>query len=221
MSLSSRRSQRSSPTSPCSAKAGARRRFDRKRALPRPPRPPSAGQPAVAGVHEVGEHGAVLVAHDRALGHRTPRGRRRRRPCLRCPCPWVPLLPARCGWSRKASSDATLRSATSQTSPPVPPSPPSGPPWARGPRAGSDRARAAVAALDVETTLVDELRHPVEASRAPAIRHRVGPVLSRWGSRTVTVTVPSPESAGTHGSVPPVIDGQVVGRPCCPCPGSR
>ena len=35
-------SQRSSPYSPCSAKLGARRAFDRKRALPRPPRPPRA-----------------------------------------------------------------------------------------------------------------------------------------------------------------------------------
>ncbi len=82
------------------------------------------------------------------------------RPCLRLPWPWVPLLAARWGWSRKAIREATLRSTTSHTSPPSPPSPPSGPPkgtWAS--RRKLDRAGAAVAALDVETALVDELRH--------------------------------------------------------------
>src|SRR5580765_7837630 len=50
------------------------------------------------------------------------------RPCLRLPCPCTPSVARRWGWSRKASREATLRSATSQTSPPLPPSPPSGPP---------------------------------------------------------------------------------------------
>ena len=42
MSFSSSRNHASSPTSPCSAKPGARRRFERKRLLPRPPCPPAA-----------------------------------------------------------------------------------------------------------------------------------------------------------------------------------
>ena len=41
-SFNSRRSQRRSPNSPCSAKAGARLRLDRKRALPLPPSPAAA-----------------------------------------------------------------------------------------------------------------------------------------------------------------------------------
>ena len=41
--------------------------------------------------------------------------------------PCTPLPARRWGWSRKASSEATLWSATSQTSPPLPPSPPLGP----------------------------------------------------------------------------------------------
>src|SRR5260370_70603 len=41
-SCTSRRSQCSSAYSPCSAKLGARRALERKRALPRPPRPPGA-----------------------------------------------------------------------------------------------------------------------------------------------------------------------------------
>ena len=56
MSLSSRSSQRSSPSSPCSANDGARRRLDRNRALPLPPWPAGGGQPAVALVHQVGQH---------------------------------------------------------------------------------------------------------------------------------------------------------------------
>src|SRR4051794_3748398 len=55
------------------------------------------------------------------------------RPWRRLPWPCTPLVARRCGWSRKARREATLRSATSQMSPPLPPSPPSGPPlgtWA-------------------------------------------------------------------------------------------
>src|SRR3954451_22276508 len=82
-SFSSSLSQRSCPISPCSANDGARLRFERKLALPPPPdparlphrgRPPPVrqearlaapppaargGQPAVAFVHEVGQHHAV------------------------------------------------------------------------------------------------------------------------------------------------------------------
>ena len=69
-SFSSRRSHRSSPYSPCSAKLGARRAFDRNRALPRPPCPPRAREPAVA-VARRGRRAARRRApvHDRAFGH--------------------------------------------------------------------------------------------------------------------------------------------------------
>ena len=66
----------------------------------------------------------------------------------------------RWGWSLKASSEATLRSATSQTSPPVPPSPPSGPPlgtWASR-RNETDPAPPSPP-LTWSPALVDELRH--------------------------------------------------------------
>ena len=130
ISLSSRRSQRSSPSSPCSANDGARRRLERKRALPRPPRPPAAASQRSPASHEVGEH-----RRPPGRGPPCPRapgrpGRRRPGRGASCRRPWVPLPARRCGWSRNASSEATLRSATSQTSPPWPPSPPSGPPRA-------------------------------------------------------------------------------------------
>ena len=159
-SLSSRRSQRSSPTSPCSAKAGARRRLRQEAGVA--PAAPAAlgGQPAVAGVDEVGQQVAVLVVHHGALGHGHDRGRRPRRRASSCPGRGCRSSARRCGWSRKASSEATLRSATSQTSPPVPPSPPSGPPlgtWAS--RRNGHTARAAVAGLRTDLRFVDEPGH--------------------------------------------------------------
>ena len=61
MSLSSRRIQRSSPTSPCSAKPGARRLLDRKRALPLPPVPPAAASHRSPSSDQVGQEHAVAV----------------------------------------------------------------------------------------------------------------------------------------------------------------
>ena len=130
ISLSSSRSQRSSPCSPCSANDGARRLLLRNRALPRPPSP------------------AWAASHRSPWWRRSPSGSRLswssttvpsgtltsrsvpRAPWRLLPLPWVPFSPFRCGWSRNASNDATLRSATSQIDPPSPPSPPSGPPFA-------------------------------------------------------------------------------------------
>src|SRR3954464_9487073 len=59
-------------------------------------------------------------------------------PCWSLPLPWTPLPARRWGWSRNASRDATLRSATSHTSPPLPPSPPLGPPSTTGPSRRND-----------------------------------------------------------------------------------
>ena len=89
-SFTSRRSQCSSPYSPCSAKLGARRAFDRKRALPRPPRPPCDGEVAVAVAHQVGEHLAR-----RATCTTVPSGTATTRsaplaPCRFCPLPCLP-----------------------------------------------------------------------------------------------------------------------------------
>ena len=141
MSFSSSFSQRSSPCSPCSANVGARRWLDRNLALPRPPRPPAAASQRSPWLTQVGEQLAgVQVVHDGALGHVTSSDSPRR-PCLSLPLPCTPLSARRCGWSRKASSDETLRSATSQTSPPLPPSPPLGPPNRPGLRDGTTRSR--------------------------------------------------------------------------------
>ena len=97
------------------------------------------GQPAVAVVGQVGEQLAgVQVVDDRALGHVRPRATRRAGRAGPCPCRARRPGARRCGWSRNASSDATLRSATSQTSPPLPPSPPLGPPNATGPSRRND-----------------------------------------------------------------------------------
>ncbi len=79
--------------------------------------------------------------------------------------PWTPLPARRCGWSRNASSEATLWSATSHTSPP------SAAVAAVGPAEGDGTlpperhaARATVAAAHVELALVDELGHRVHAT---------------------------------------------------------
>ncbi len=129
INFNSRLSHRSSPTSPCSAKEGARRRLDRKRALPRPPWPP---RPASQRSPSATRSASSSPSRSRTTvpsGTRTSRSAPRR-PWRPLPCPWVPSPPRRWGWSRKASREATLRSATSHTSPPEPPSPPSGPPRA-------------------------------------------------------------------------------------------
>ena len=108
--------QNSSPFSPCSAKAGARRRLFRKRALPWPPRPPRAAiqrSPAAA---------RSATTTPSALRTTVPMGTGTSRsepdaPCFFFPIPCVPLVAARWGWSRKPSREAWLWEATSQTSP--------------------------------------------------------------------------------------------------------
>ena len=93
----------------------------------------------------------------RCLRERRPPSTRRACRAGPCPCRGRRRSARRWGWSRKASSEATLRSATSHTSPPLPPSPPFGPPSATGPsRRNDDAAGAAVAAAHVQLRLVDE-----------------------------------------------------------------
>src|SRR5438270_471536 len=124
---SSMSSQRSSPASPCSANEGARRRLERKRAFPRPPRPPWAASQVspscTRSAMRVPSLSFTVVPSGTATRVSAPFA-----PWRAPPWPWLPLVARRCGWSRKPSSEATLRSATSHTSPPLPPSPPSGPP---------------------------------------------------------------------------------------------
>ena len=75
ISFSSSRSHRSSPCSPCSANDGARRLFAQEAGVAPPALTGLGGQPAVAVVEEVGERFAgAVIEHDRALGHRAPRG---------------------------------------------------------------------------------------------------------------------------------------------------
>ena len=167
INLSSRSSQCSSPRSPCSAKAGARRRLDRKRALPRPPRPPwpraaaSPATPRSARTDPVGrpDHGSH--------GHRHLDDRRRwpRRSVFPAPC--APLRGPAVGVVResRAATPGPV-DASSQTSPPVPPSPPSGPPletWAS--RRKRHASRATVARFYVDLGLVNEARHRVDPRR--------------------------------------------------------
>ena len=127
ISRSSMFSHRSSPDSPCSANEGARRRLLRKRALPRPPRPPRAAShvspSCTRSATTVPSFSLIVVPSGTATRVSPPLA-----PWRPPPWPCVPLVARRNGWSLKPSSDATLRSATSHTSPPLPPSPPSGPP---------------------------------------------------------------------------------------------
>ena len=107
-------------------------------ARPGRPRPPASGRPpATRSASTV----AVEVAHDRPLGHLDDQvvaaG------AVACPCPgrgcrWSAR---RCGWSWKASSEATLRSATSHTSPPCRRRRRRDRPGARAPRAGTTPRR--------------------------------------------------------------------------------
>ena len=129
MSLSSSHIQRSWPTSPCSAKPGARRLLDKNLALPFPPMPPSA-----ASQRSRSWTRSARISPSRSLTV-VPIGTCTYRssppwPCFFLPEPCDPFVALRCGWSRNDNSDATFRSATSHTSPPDPPSPPSGPPMA-------------------------------------------------------------------------------------------
>src|SRR5438132_2155433 len=127
MSRSSRRSQRSSPYSPCSAKPGARRALDRKWALPRPACPPRAARTRspdwTRSARTTPSRSRTIVPSGTGTTRSSPVA-----PVRLLPDPWAPDVARRWGWSRKAISEATLRSAASQTSPPLPPSPPSGPP---------------------------------------------------------------------------------------------
>ena len=166
-SFSSSRSQRSSPTSPCSAKAGARRRFDRNRALPRPPRPPSPASQRSPAPTRSASTVAVLVADDGALGHRHLEvGAAAAVLALALAVGAAAGRPVRVvleGDQRGhvAVDDEPHVAAVAAVA-------------AVGAALGhvglapeADRARAAVATLDVETALVDELRHPARLPSAP------------------------------------------------------
>ena len=84
------------------------------------------------------------------------------------PARGCPISARRCGWSRNASSDATLRSARRTTSPPLPPSPPSGPPLGTWASRRNDIAPAPPSPpAQVDLDLVDEL--PRLASWRPTL----------------------------------------------------
>src|SRR5262245_10375448 len=127
-SFTSSFSQCSSPNSPCSAKLGARRRFERKRAFPRPPWPPCAATNespcCTRSASTWPSRTRTTVPSGTVTTRSLPRA-----PCRLPPCPCFPDSARRWGWSRNASNDAVLRSARTITSPPSPPSPPSGPPF--------------------------------------------------------------------------------------------
>ena len=126
----------------------------------------------------------------RGRARRCPRGRarsgrRRRAPCLFLPWPCTPFSARRCGWSRKASSEATLRSATSQTSPPLPPSPPSGPPlatWAS--RRNETQPAPPSPPRTLSLALVDESGHG--APRRSAVRERATTTACPVDHRSLT-----------------------------------
>ena len=107
-SLSSSCSHCSSPYSPCSAKLGARRAFDRNRALPRPPCPPRAASQRspwrTRSASSSPSRGRTVVPSGTSTTRSAPP-----LPCSFLPGPCVPDVALRCGWSRNASSDATLR----------------------------------------------------------------------------------------------------------------
>src|SRR5207244_3159616 len=96
ISFSSSCNHRSSPYSPCSAKLGARRAFDKNRALPRPPRPPRAASQVSPW--------CTRSASSSPSSERTtvPSGTSTTRsapplPCNFWPRPWVPDPALRCG----------------------------------------------------------------------------------------------------------------------------
>ena len=95
---------------------GEARRAPRVRQEPRVAAPALAAprrEPAVAVVHEVGEQLAVAVRTTVPSGTSTTRSSPPA-PCCFLPVPCVPEPALRCGWSRNASSDATLRFAAAR-----------------------------------------------------------------------------------------------------------
>ena len=102
--------------------------------------------------------------------------------------PWVPDSARRWGWSRKASSEATLWSATSQTDAARPAVAAVGPaPGDVGLAPDRHRAGAAVAGSGVELGAIDEGGHR-EPDAPTAARRSYGsaPSSTRWtGSPTI------------------------------------
>ena len=168
-------------------------------------------QPALAGVEEVGQHGAALVAHTGALGHGHLEVASAA-PVLALP---LPVGAALAGAVRVVlerdqrrhvaiddQPDATARAAVTAVGPAegnvrLPPE--------------AHRSRAAVASLDMEPTLIDELRHQVEASggsTAETVEHangrrscQKGPATSRDLCRLQEAPrhqAPRRRSSGTH-----------------------
>ncbi len=107
MSRSSRSSHCSSPCSPCSANEGARRVFERKRALPRP----RARLPRRAtGRH--GSRGLRAACRPPSRVRSCPEARRRPCPCRKCrggPCPCRACRPSLDGVDDPGTRAATPR----------------------------------------------------------------------------------------------------------------
>ena len=137
-----------------------------------------AGQPALPGADEVGEHDAVLVADGGALGHRhlevapPPAVLALALPVHAAPGRPVRMVLERDQRRHVAVDDEPHAAAVAAVA-------------AVGPAPGhvrlppeADRARAAVTTLDVETALVDELRHPARLRRG-AVRPATEQIVRR------------------------------------------
>ena len=165
---------------------GARRRLDRNRALPRPPRPPAAASQRSPWFAQVGEHLAVSRSRDDgALGHASPRGRRRVGRAGPCPCRARRCRPAGAGGrGRRAARrrcgrrPARRRRRCRRRRRP-------GRPWRRGPSRRNDTQPAPPSpAVHVELALVDEPGHGSDATeRSSAGRAGVATRLSRLQQR--------------------------------------
>ena len=104
----------------------------------------------------------IVVAHDRSLGHRDQRVVAAGAVAALALAVHAVWPPAGAGDRGTPSSDATLRSATSQTSPPLPPSPPSGPPFGTcASRRNATQPAPPSPPFTWRFALVDEARHPL------------------------------------------------------------
>ena len=118
--------RRTRPARRSSARAGRSTGSGRCRGRPARRAPRGSGRRGARGRRAARRRGPCTCVPSGTVDHEV--GARWRR-AASCPTRACPTRARRCGWSRNASSDATLRSACRQTSPPEPPSPPSGPPF--------------------------------------------------------------------------------------------
>ncbi len=127
-SLSSSRSQRSSPGAPRSARRGPWRVDVAKLAFPRPPSPPRATITRCPGSVRSPSRSLVAASRTTVPGGTKTSSSSPRAPVWFFPLPWAPRPALKWALFWKWTSVFSCRFTSKMTSPPWPPLPPAGPP---------------------------------------------------------------------------------------------